>query len=428
MQTNPEIIVNSSILLGDEESAAGLRPEHFTGTGRVFFERAQKLLKSGNPITPWDIDPPEKPTPGLAQYITVLHDTIPVQVGEAVAELRERARVKSMREILASHIRRLDMLDPVDEIAGSATSSIEALLRGDQEGGGVHHITDAGKMALSAVSGYEGGDHGAVLTGISSYDQKYGGFLPHELIVLAGAGGMGKTSLAMRIAGHIARDRSVLAVNCEMGEPALAARHISAALGIPGGVWRSADMWPETFENISKYLAESENLKLWLKRGISLSPSSLLRIARRHKAKHGLGLLVVDYYQRMVPDSKGLTREQQLSEISRELKEMTAKINCPILLLAATNRDIKHRENKRPLISDIRECGQLEFDADSISFVYRDSYYRQDSSSVAEWITRKHRSGPENYAIKMLFEPEYTRFSDMELDTVDHKTKSSGDW
>jgi replicative DNA helicase len=251
-------------------------------------------------------------------------------------------------------------------------------------------------------------------TGFNDLDDKTSGLQPADLIIIAGRPSMGKTTIAMNIAENVAlKGKLPVAVfSMEMPGEALAMRMMSSLGRIDQHKVRTGklddDDWPRLTSAIN-LLAET---KLFIDDTPALTPTEVRARARRLTREHGqLGLIVLDYLQLMQSPTSGDNRVQQISDISRGLKSLAKEMNVPVIALSQLNRNLEQRPNKRPVMSDLRESGAIEQDADLIIFVYRDEVYHEDSpdKGIAEIIIGKQRNGPLG-TVRLTFLGQYTRF------------------
>jgi len=258
------------------------------------------------------------------------------------------------------------------------------------------------------------GDVTGVSTGFTDLDEKTSGLQPADLIIVAGRPSMGKTTIAMNMAENVALKSGmpVAVFSMEMPGEALAMRMMSSLGRIDQHKVRSGklddDDWPRLTSAIN-LLAET---KLFIDDTPALTPTEVRSRARRLMREHGqLGLIVLDYLQLMQSPASGDNRVQQISDISRGLKALAKELNVPVIALSQLNRNLEQRPNKRPVMSDLRESGAIEQDADLIIFVYRDEVYNEDSpdKGIAEVIIGKQRNGPLG-TVRLTFLGQYTRF------------------
>jgi replicative DNA helicase len=258
-----------------------------------------------------------------------------------------------------------------------------------------------------------------VPTGFVDFDRMTSGLQPGDLIVLAARPSMGKTALAINIAEHVAVNEGlpVAVFSMEMGASQLAVRIVGSIGRVDQGHLRtgklSDDEWPRLTEAIEKL----RNVSLHIDETPGLTPSELRANARRLARQCGkLGLIVVDYLQLMSGSSSsgGDNRATEIGEISRGLKMLAKELQCPVIALSQLNRSVEQRTDKRPMMSDLRESGAIEQDADVIMFIYRDDYYNKESKEpgVAEVIIGKQRNGPTG-TVKLAFLKPLTKFESL---------------
>ncbi len=259
----------------------------------------------------------------------------------------------------------------------------------------------------------EGSITGAA-TGFTDFDAMTSGLQPSDLIIVAGRPSMGKTTIAMNMAENVAikGDKAVAVFSMEMPGDSLAMRMMSSLGRIDQHRIRNGkleeDEWPRLTSAIN-ILAET---KLFIDDTPALTTTEVRSRARRLMREHGqLGLIVLDYLQLMQSPSSGDNRVQQISDISRGLKALAKELSVPVIALSQLNRNLEQRPNKRPVMSDLRESGAIEQDADLIVFVYRDEVYNEDSpdKGVAEIIIGKQRNGPLG-TVRLTFLGQFTRF------------------
>ena len=258
-----------------------------------------------------------------------------------------------------------------------------------------------------------------VATGFYDLDRMTSGLQPGDMVVLAARPSMGKTAFAINIAEHVALNEGlpVAVFSMEMGASQLAVRVVGSIGRIDQGHLRtgklSDDEWPRLTEAIEKL----RTVSLHIDETPGLTPSELRANARRLARQCGkLGLIVVDYLQLMNGSggSGGDNRATELGEISRGLKMLAKELQCPVIALSQLNRSVEQRTDKRPMMSDLRESGAIEQDADIIMFIYRDDYYNKDSKDpgVAEIIIGKQRNGPTG-TVRLTFLKNLTRFESL---------------
>ncbi|MFN3657924.1 MAG: replicative DNA helicase [Pseudolabrys sp.] len=314
-------------------------------------------------------------------------------------------------------------------------------------------LTTAIDMAAHAFQ--RDGKLSGVATGLDDLDRMMGGLQQSDLIVLAGRPGMGKTALATNIGYNVARawrgevkpDGHMATVNggvvgffsLEMSAEQLATRIIAEQTGIPSNQIRRGGISESDFEKIKDYSVELQNLPLYVDETGGLSVAQLAARARRLKRQRGLDVIIVDYIQLLSGSTKRSSenRVQEVTEITTKLKALAKELNVPIIALSQLSRQVESRDDKRPQLSDLRESGSIEQDADVVMFVYREEYYHQmrkplesNREKFAEWLAEadkvhgkaeviigKQRHGPTG-TVELQFDAAVTRFSS--LARMDH--------
>ena len=258
-------------------------------------------------------------------------------------------------------------------------------------------------------------------TGFHDLDEMTAGLQPSDLIILAARPAMGKTTLALNMAeyGALKTKKSVAVFSMEMSASQLAFRLLSSIGRINATRLRTGQLEDEDWSRVNMAIKMLSDVKIFIDDTPALSPDVLRSKARRIKREHDLGLIVVDYLQLMQVPGSAENRTNEISEISRSLKALAMELKVPVIALSQLNRGLESRTDKRPVMSDLRESGAIEQDADIIMFIYRDEYYHKDSSDkgLAEVIISKQRNGPTG-TVKLKFFGEYTRFDNLARDSV----------
>ena len=260
-----------------------------------------------------------------------------------------------------------------------------------------------------------------VPTGFVDLDRMTSGFQAGDLVVLAARPSMGKTALAVNIAEHVALNEGlpVAIFSMEMGAAQLAVRIVGSIGRVNQGNLRTGRLSDEEWPRLTEAIERLRSVSLHIDETPGLTPTELRANARRLARQCGkLGLIVVDYLQLMSGSDSGGSdnRATELGEISRGLKMLAKELQCPVLALSQLNRSVETRTDKRPLMSDVRESGAIEQDADVIMFIYRDDYYNKESKepNIAEIIIGKQRNGPTG-TIKLFFQKNQTRFENLAM-------------
>ena len=444
-----------------EDIQLKLRPEHFFEPlhGRIY-EQLLRLLDRNMIASPVTLRPlfehdEEMKEVGGPAYLAKLTGS-----GAAIIGARDfadqiydlallRALVGVGREMVEQALDTSEEVDPKGQIENAES----ALYRVAEEGGGEGSVKSFAQATRLAVQMAEkalntGGGLSGTTTGLDTINAKTGGLHHSDLIILAGRPGMGKTALATNIAFNAARryiqdsedgiapEKSAGAAvgffSLEMSSDQLATRILAEQSGISSENLRMGKISQQDFRNLARAAADLESLPLYIDDTPGLTIAALRTRARRLKRQKGIGLVVVDYLQLLQGTGRNSNdnRVQEISEISRGLKTLAKELNVPVLALSQLSRAVEQREDKRPQLSDLRESGSIEQDADMVWFVYREEYYltaKQPADDhpdfpkwqeemnraygLAEMIVAKQRHGSTG-KVKMKFEAKFTRFSD----------------
>ena len=275
-------------------------------------------------------------------------------------------------------------------------------------------VKDVSQRLIDIYQNQRDSDVTGVPTGYPNLDRELAGLQRGDLIIIAGRPSMGKTSFAINIAENIGVKQGlpVAVFSLEMGGDQLAQRLISSVANIDAQKLRKAHLEDEEWAAFSKAVHRLEKKPIYIDDTPALMISELSSRARRLMNQTGpLGLIVVDYIQLMTGRAGSDNRSTELSEISRGLKALAKELNCPVIVLSQLNRSLEQRADRRPIMSDLRESGAIEQDADVIMFIYRDVVYNKDTpdKNLAEIIIAKQRNGPIG-TLRMVFKGGNTRF------------------
>ena len=261
-------------------------------------------------------------------------------------------------------------------------------------------------------------------TGFNDFDEQTSGMQPADLVIVAGRPSMGKTTFAMNLAEHAAiKSKVPVAVfSMEMPADALAMRMLSSLGQIDQHRLRTGRLNDDDWPRLTSAIALLNEAPLFIDDTPALTVTELRARARRLKREHGLSMIVIDYIQLMQGSSRSSNenRATEISEISRSLKALAKELEVPVVALSQLNRSLEQRPNKRPIMSDLRESGAIEQDADLIVFIYRDEVYNEDSAEKgkAEIIISKQRNGPIG-TVALTFQGKYTRFENFAFNNYD---------
>lgn len=258
-------------------------------------------------------------------------------------------------------------------------------------------------------------------TGFVDLDDLLSGLQPNALIVVGSRPAMGKTSFALNVAAHAAIEaaKPVLIFSLEMGQLELSQRMLCSESRVDSKNMRDGKLDETDWTKISSGVGRLSEAPIWIDDNPSLTVMDIRGRARRLKSQVGdLGLIIVDYIQLMTGRSNAESRQVEISEISRNLKVLARELEVPVLGLSQLSRTLESRQDKRPMLSDLRESGAIEQDADVVMFLYRDEVYHPETqdAGIAEIIVSKHRNGPTG-TVRLAFLPQYTRFANMARST-----------
>lgn len=465
-----EAAVLSAILLESDaldRVLDALKPEHFYAEAhRRIYEAALELSNSGSPIdivsvAGWLRDRERLTQVGGAAYLGQLVDAVP-----AVAHLptyakmvREKWRVRQ----LISTCQRVaaEAYGDIGEVQGfidRAEQSIYEIAR-TPESSSVQRLQPIIKTIFDNLT--ELAQRGERLTGIPSgferLDSMTSGLHKGELTIVAARPGMGKTSLVLNMAVNVAAPRSITTAtpdgleemrevpgagvavfSLEMPREQLASRMMCAEGRVDVGKLRQGHLHERDWQNLTQAAAFLHRLPIWIDDTPGLNVLELRAKVRRLQAEckqgeaeaNGIGLVIIDYLQLMSGRRDAQSREQEISEISRNLKQLSKELEVPVVALSQLNRAVETRgtKDKRPQLSDLRESGAIEQDADNIFFIYRDDYYNREESEergIAELIIAKQRNGPTG-KVRLRWSPEYTRFDNLAPGEYDQYDDSEG--
>lgn len=254
-------------------------------------------------------------------------------------------------------------------------------------------------------------------SGFTDLDYKTAGFQPSDLILLAARPSMGKTAFALNIAQQVITKlhAGVAIFSLEMSKEQLVNRLLAMESHVNSQNIRSGQMQQEEWDSLIESAGVIGNSNLIIDDTPSISASALRSKCRRYKLEHDIKLILIDYLQLMTAGTKSESRQQEIADISRSLKAVARELNVPIIALSQLSRAVEKRDDKRPMLSDLRESGAIEQDADVVMFLYRDEYYNADTEdrNIAELIIAKQRNGPTG-TVRLMWLPQYTQFRNLE--------------
>jgi replicative DNA helicase len=437
-----------------------LEPTHFFEElhGRIY-EVIRQLMRAGKTATPITVQPflGEVDLGGIttSQYLMRLNAEATTiinagQYGRAIYEMALRRDLIIVGEEVVARAYDAPPDDTPRQQIEEAERKLYALAETGRFEGGFTRFSDALTIAIDvAAQAYQrqGGLSG-VSTGLSDLDRMLGGLQRSDLVILAARPAMGKTSLATNIAFNIAKayrgdtkedgtrealDGGIVGFfSLEMSAEQLATRVIAEQSGVPSYKIRRGDITEQDFVKLTEAVREMQSIPLYIDQTGGISIAQLTARARRLKRQRGLDVLMIDYLQLLTGSSKkGENRVQELTEITTGLKALAKELDVPIVALSQLSRQVENRDDKRPQLSDLRESGSIEQDADVVMFIYREEYYLKNKQpkegseefniwvgemekvhGKAEVIIGKQRHGPTGM-VPLQFDAEVTRFSNL---------------
>lgn len=359
---------------------------------------------------------------GLAYIGTIVQNTPSAANIRRYAEIiRERSVMRKLAQVGAEiadasyNPAGRSAANLLDEAESKVFEIAEEGARGKQ---GFVDIQPLLKQVVERIEVLYNQDNPSDVTGIASgfhdLDQKTSGFQPGDLVIVAGRPSMGKTAFSLNIAEHVALalGKPCAVFSMEMGGAQLAMRLLGSVGKLDQHKVRTGRLQDEDWPKLTHALGKLNDAPIFIDESAALNALELRARARRLCRQHGdLGLIVVDYLQLMSSSSPGENRATEISEISRALKSLAKELKVPVIALSQLNRSLEQRPNKRPVMSDLRESGAIEQDADVILFIYRDEVYNPETQDkgIAEIIIGKQRNGPIG-KVELTFLGEYTRF------------------
>jgi len=396
---------------------------------RIIFQHVVKLINATKPadvITVYE----SMTTAGKAEevgglaYLNALAQNTP-----SAANIRRYAEIVRDRGVLRKLITVADEISTdafnpqgkeVKQMLDAAESKIFAIAEeGARGAAGWMEIQPLLTQVVERIDELYNRDHTSEITGVPTgfidLDRMTSGLQPGDMIVVAGRPSMGKTAFSMNIGENVAIESGlpVAVFSMEMGGAQLAMRMLGSVGRLDQHRLRTGRLIDEDWPRLTHAIQKMNEAQIYIDETPALSPIELRARARRLARQCGkLGLIIIDYLQLMSGNGGGENRATEISEISRSLKGLAKELHCPVIALSQLNRSLEQRPNKRPVMSDLRESGAIEQDADVILFIYRDQVYNPDSpdKGTAEIIIGKQRNGPIG-TVRLAFLGEYTKFA-----------------
>ncbi len=353
-------------------------------------------------------------------------------VGELVAAVPTSANIKYYANIVKEKATLRRLIKVNEEIANQCYLGRESLedimadtekkifdLLQNKSGGDYVPIKQVVITALERIeqASKTKGNVTGIATGFVDLDYRTSGLQPSDLVLVAARPSMGKTAFVLNIAQYVAfhSDLCTAIFSLEMSKEQLVNRLFSLESRVDAQLLRSGNLADSDWEKLIEGAGTIGRSKLIIDDTPGISISELRSKCRKYKLEHDLKLIIIDYLQLMSGSGRSDSRQQEISDISRSLKGLARELNVPVIALSQLSRQVEQRPDHRPMLSDLRESGAIEQDADVVMFIYRDDYYNKDTpdKNIAEIIIAKQRNGPIG-TINLVWLPQYTKFANME--------------
>jgi len=404
-----------------------LAPEDFyKDSHRKLFETMRDLFEKGEAVDIITVTEELRQRGLLGEvggvaYLTTLANAVPTAANvEYYARIvQEKATLRRLIQVATEIARRgYAAEEEVEEILDDAERSILGI-SSRRATGGYYHLKDVMLSAwerIEEVCASKGGITG-ISTGFRDLDALTSGLQPSDLIVIAARPSMGKTMLCLNLARHAAVNLGipVFIFSLEMAREQLAQRLLCAEAHVDSQRLRSGFLSEADWPKLTDALGRLSKAPIYIDDTPNLSVLEIRAKARRLKAEHGLGMIIIDYLQLMRTRGRAESRQQEISEVSRSLKALARELEVPVVAASQLSRAVEQRTDKRPLLSDLRESGAIEQDADLVAFIYREDYYKPqtEKKNIAEIIIAKQRNGPVG-KVELYFKKEYGEFQGLE--------------
>ncbi|WP_047980147.1 replicative DNA helicase [Ornithinibacillus contaminans] len=441
-RTPPHNLEAEQAVLG----AVFLEPEAFTTASELLmpgdfyrashqriFETMLKLSDRGEPIDLVTVTTALSNSQNLEEaggvsYLTQLAESVPTAANiEFYSKIVEekallRRLIRTATDIVTTTFNRED---EVDDVLNEAEKSILDV-SGRKNTGSFKVIKDVLIDVYDKIEILHGStaDVTGIPTGYRDLDKITSGFQRNDLIIIAARPSVGKTAFALNIAQSVAvnTDENVAIFSLEMGADQLVQRILCAEGNIDAQRLRNGNLEADDWSKLTMAMGSLSNAGIYIDDTPGIRVSEIRSKCRRLKQEQGLGMILIDYLQLIQGSGKpGENRQQEVSEISRSLKQLARELNVPLIALSQLSRGVEQRQDKRPMMSDLRESGSIEQDADIVGFLYRDDYYDKESEkqNIIEIILAKQRNGPVG-TVELAFVKEYNKFVDL-----DHRYQES---
>ncbi|WP_422124668.1 replicative DNA helicase [Planococcus sp. X10-3] len=369
---------------------------------------------------------------GGLSYLTEIANAVPTaaNVGHYAHIVEEKALLRRLIRVATSIVE--DGFTREDEVEALLAEAEKKMMEvsSRKNAGDFIHIKDVLVKTYDNIEllHTRKGDVTGIPTGFKDLDKITAGFQRNDLIIVAARPSVGKTAFALNVAQNVATktDENVAIFSLEMGAEQLVMRMLCAEGNIDAQVLRTGALQNEDWRKLTMAMGSLSNAGIFIDDTPGIRVNDIRAKCRRLKQEYGLGMIMIDYLQLIAgPGKSGENRQQEVSDISRSLKGLARELEVPVIALSQLSRGVEQRQDKRPMMSDLRESGSIEQDADIVSFLYREDYYDKETEdqNMIEIIVAKQRNGPTG-TVKLAFVKEYNKF--VSIDWSQHE--SGGDF
>ena len=327
-----------------------------------------------------------------------------------------RKLIKSATNIIEESYNKQDKVDDVLDLAQKRIFDL-AEKQGSSDYEPLSNVLERGFLEIERLFNNKGSITG-VGSGIRDLDAKTSGFQKGDMVLIAARPSMGKTTFALNIAEHAAlrEGKSVVVFSLEMSKEQLAYKLLCSEANVDMLKLRTGNLDDDDWERIARATGPLSKAKIYIDDTAGMSVMEMRSKCRKIKMEHGIDMILIDYLQLMSGSSQSESRQQEVSEISRSIKALAKEMECPVIALSQLSRAPEQRADHRPMLSDLRESGSIEQDADVVMFLYRDEYYNKETEekNIGECIIAKQRNGPVG-TVKMAWIGSQSKFANLEL-------------
>lgn len=370
-----------------------------------YLKSTDKLDKAGGVTYISEVSSSVITTANLEAYIKIVEDKSTL-----------RKLIRSATQIIEESYNKQDRVEDVIDVAQKKIFDL-AEKQGTNEYESLANVLERGFLEIERLFNNKGSITG-VGSGIRDLDAKTSGFQKGDMVLIAARPSMGKTTFALNIAEHAAlrEGKSIVVFSLEMSKEQLAYKLLCSEANVDMLKLRTGNLDDDDWERIARATGPLSKAKIYIDDTAGLSVLEMRSKCRKIKIEHGIDMILIDYLQLMSGSSGSESRQQEVSEISRSIKALAKEMECPVIALSQLSRAPEQRADHRPMLSDLRESGSIEQDADVVMFLYRDEYYNKETEekNIGECIIAKQRNGPVG-TVKMAWIGAHSKFANLEI-------------